>query len=193
LSDTPAPEPDPLLPHHLLEALMPFVGGEVIAKVRIGDHGPVAIIRAVLDRVETRDSKVAYMHFDESPQGIKIVVPAQHLIAVEPDRYDPEATQVTYVNGAVTIKSMRPQDRLEHWKREVDAAAGYRDRQQRDGRLRLLGAMVAAEADAVEDDDVLRELSLLLLVIDDHLAKEGPFHVRDEPPEVDDISEDWEW
>ncbi len=188
------PPSDPLL-DHVLRAVMPLLGGEVIATLRVGDVGdsrPAALIRAVLDRVETLDDNAAaFLCFDERPQGTKVVLPARDLIAVAPDPYDPQATQVTYVGGALNLKSMRPRDRLEHWKRAVDEAAGYGDPQQRDGRLRLLAAMIATEADAIDDDDVLRELSLLLLVIGDHLG-EGPFQVRDEPPEVDDV-DDIEW
>jgi hypothetical protein len=119
--DPLAPDPDrDRLPPWLLAHLADLVGHPVITTVHAAD-GPAVVIRQAVHRIETVD-ETAYVHFDASPQGTKLVLPAAQLKRFcrgGPDG-DPDRIDLTWAAGQVEIKLMSDAAQIARWRRRVE-------------------------------------------------------------------------
>jgi len=177
----------------LLTELAPLVRRDVVVSVHVWDR-PVAVIRAPIDRIETRDDEIAYVHLDDSPQGTKVILIADEVQSAEIDPYEQRDLRIVLLGGMVIIRDQSPVARLTHWQRQIEAACAQGDPVARLGRLRLLAALVRADWEETPPGQIRDQLEVLLGEVK-RLTSKGGFTPREpEPPEGDDLDDpDWSW
>jgi len=165
----------------LLARLADLVSKPVLVTLDSSSSGPAAVVREVLNRVETTEDYggVVYLLFAEEFHGTRVVLPIEGLETCETDAESPGRTTLTYNDCEVELRDVSPEAIVRHYRRVARIVLRLAPGRQRRAQLAVLVVMIRADAVAIDDPLLAAELRQLIEVLE---RADGPRPSGEEEP-----------